>query len=72
MLDAIQNSIVTERNNFGDYSTNGHDLKVAAAAALLIYQKADDHTREKIMKEADVYLEMLMKSCPSIAKMIRD
>ncbi len=69
-LHAIQDSIVAERNNYGDYSVSGDDLRLAAAAALLLFRDRPD-LQAALLAEAENYRVILLESCPSIAELAR-
>jgi hypothetical protein len=66
-FQAIQNSIVNERNNHGDHSVSGDDLYLAAAAAILAYLAADRDERALMRREAEHARQLLTESCPTIA-----
>lgn len=65
-LNDIQTAIVEERNNHGDYSVSGDDLKLAAAAAIIAFDSANEIVKAKMMGEANRYRAVLAEQCTSL------
>lgn len=63
----IQEEIVL-KNNFGDYSVCGSDLKTAATLALLFFIQSDEEKRTEIIKSVESERKYLAEEFPNIIK----
>lgn len=63
--EEIQEEIVL-KNNFGDYSVCGSDLKTAATLALLFFIQSDEEKRTEIIKSIESEREYLAEEFPNL------
>lgn len=65
VLEGIQETIVSDIDNFGDHSVCGDDLQLAAAAAILLWLDRSD-LRDDLVKEAEARREYLLSVAPRL------
>jgi hypothetical protein len=63
--EEIQEEIVV-KNNFGDYSVCGSDLKTAATLALLFFIQSDEEKRTEIIKSIESKRKYLAEEFPNL------
>lgn len=65
--EEIQEEIIL-KNNFGDYSVCGSDLKTAATLALLFFLQSNEENRLEITKSIESQREYFAEEFPNIIK----
>lgn len=71
MLERIQSAIVEERNNHGDHSVSGDDLRLAAAMAILWYARhARAGERQRLEEAAERHRETIEGTMPRFVRLM--